>query len=169
MDDLVGLAASGVSGGVVGVVGNFLNRVFGVWESKVKFEQQFKLMTLQAEADARKEAHEVELIGLEMQAHAAETEHAIELTDVAGGWDAFNTSVRNETEAESTSGVAAFIRTTMRPFLTYGMWLGGLGLVITGAADQQTSAQFINAVVFTGTSATLWWFGERNAVRSQLK
>lgn len=163
MADWVSLLNAGTGGGLIGMLGSIVTRVGAYFEHRQKMEQ----LRFQAEIDARKEVHELALLDLQMKANAAETEHAIELADTTGQWATKAASYElDDGQAEKAGPVANFIRTTMRPFLTYGMFGAGAVFVGFGVAGPEERAQFVNSIISLGSMCTMWWFGERSAHRS---
>jgi hypothetical protein len=161
--DILGLGASAASGGLFGVLG----AAFGAW-MKHK-ERQQKAIEQKAERE-----HELKLIELRMQSTSQE-----------GAWNGLTTSIHAQAELDkhqTNLPLVVAIKSLFRPFLTLSLWvavgwlmhlvlMGSLQTYLTLASENQTifsSAEIVNLVkyvvystVFSATTATTWWFGER--------
>jgi len=161
--ELLGLGASAASGGLFGVLG----AAFGSW-MKHK-ERQQKAIEQKAERE-----HELKLIELRMQSTSQE-----------GAWDGLTTSIHAQMELDkhqTNLPLVVAIKSLFRPFLTLCLWgavawlmhlvlMGSLQNYLSMASQAQTifsSAEIVSLVryvvystVFSATTATTWWFGER--------
>jgi hypothetical protein len=150
--DIGGLASSALGGGLFGFVGQMANRAFGIWETKEK----------------RKDAklayeHELALIDKQMQAGREETEQELAVTATAGSWDGLRASVEADAKGGDSYRWVSAIRTLTRPFLTLETQLGVIVLLFlakdAGRADLVDTVA--ETILFSASTALLWWFGER--------
>ena len=152
MADLVGMAASAAGGGLFGLIGTVIGRVAGVVEAR------------QAQAHERARwAHEGELLKLQMQAKAAESESALRLAETSGAWAGLSASMAAEAAIEDSYRWVNAVRALTRPALTVLLW-GITGAVFAGA-DAAGREGIVETSTFAATAATLWWFGDRSPRR----
>lgn len=150
--DLGGIATSAFGGGLFGFVGQMANRAFGIWETKEK----------------RKDAklayeHELALIDKQMVAREQETEQELQITATAGSWDGLRSSVEADAKSPPSYAWVAAVRSLVRPFLTLETQIGVVILLFIAkdagrAALMDTVAE---TILFSASTALLWWFGER--------
>lgn len=169
--DLLGLGASAASGGLFGVLG----AAFGAW-MKLKERKQKAI----EQKDQRE--HEIRLIELQK-----------ELNSQDGAWQNLRTSIEAERElvkATTNLPIVQAIKSLFRPFLTLFLWLAvgvEMHLVLTGVLSEYIqSAQdqsklfsleemtnlvryIVYSTVFSATTATTWWFGERALSLPEMK
>ena len=162
MTSIVDILTAGSGGGLLGIFGQTMNRVVGMLEHKQVMEK----LRFEAEVAGRKDLHEIELLNLEMKATTVEKEHAIELTNVQGDWEIKKASYALDDGADKAGPTAAFIRTTMRPFLTYGLLTAAMLLTIMGFGGPDTKSKVIEATISMGCMCVAWWFGERGSIRA---
>lgn len=168
---VLGLGASAASGGLFGVVG----AAFSAW-MKVK-ERKQKAIEQQAERD-----HELKLIDMQMKSNSQE-----------GAWAGLTTSLQAQKALDAnTTNIPAVmaIKSLFRPALTLFLWLAvgwEIHTVLTGAMTDYlstASAQqtlftvaeltalvkyIVYSTVFSATTATTWWFGERGLSLPEMK
>jgi len=152
---LVDAGTSAMSGGIFGLIGHVATKVAGYFET----EQQFKLK--QAEW-----AHENDLIKLQMQAKAAETENEIQIAGASGSWSGLTASLNAETAIGVTYPWVNAVRALVRPALTFGLaaFLCAAFFALTpGDIDR---AYVANSLVFAAVTAIVWWFGDRAPKRA---
>jgi hypothetical protein len=169
--DILGLGASAASGGLFGVIGS----AFGAW-MKLK-ERKQKAIEQKEERD-----HELKLIELQMQMKSQD-----------GAWSGLTTSLQAQVELDKHQTNMPWVvamKSLFRPFLTLSLWLAVMWLtylVLTGSlqtysalasSDQTifTSAEIVSLIkyvvystVFSATTATTWWFGERALSLPEMK
>ncbi|MEZ5998905.1 MAG: hypothetical protein R3B98_09455 [Hyphomonas sp.] len=152
MADIAGLAASAAGGGLFGLIGTVIGRAAGMIEAR------------QAQAHERARwAHESDLLKLQMQAKAAESENALRLAEASGAWAGLSASLAAEAAiGESYKWVNA-VRALTRPLLTLLLW-AITGTVFAGA-DAAGREGIVETATFAATAATLWWFGDRSPKR----
>lgn len=173
MESILGLLGAGAavaSGGIFGVLG----AAFGAW-------QKGKQIKLEMEERNHNRLHEKEMFRLQMESKSQEGSWAtLEATHEADAVSALQ---------ENYMWVRA-IKTLFRPALTAGLWgavAWELNLILSGAlttyVDQALSRQAIftpteivelvryvvYSTVFSATTATTWWFGERALTMPQMK
>jgi hypothetical protein len=161
--DLMDILTAGTGGGLIGIFGNIANRFVGMWEHKQKMEE----LRFKAETDKRKDDHEINLLRLEMESTARETEHSIELANVQGDWDIKKASYALPDDGDRAGPIASFIRTTMRPFLTYGLLMASAVFVGFGVGGESVRQEFILSTISMGSMCVAWWFGERSTMRTK--
>lgn len=147
---LVDAGTSALSGGLFGLVGNAVTKVAGYFEAEQAFKQK------QAEW-----SHETDLLKLQMQAKAAETENEMQLAAASGSWTGLASSVSAETSIGATYPWVNAVRALVRPALTFGLaaFLASAFFVMTpGDIDR---AYVADSLVFAAVTAIVWWFGDR--------
>jgi hypothetical protein len=160
--DILGLGASAASGGLFGVLG----AAFGAW-MKLK-ERKQKAIEQSAERE-----HELKMMEAKMA-----------LVSQGASWDAMETSHRSEIALNGQDNYkwVVAIKSLFRPALTLFLWLAvgwQLMIVLTGTLTEyltiaETKAALftteeltalvkyiVYSTVFSATTATTWWFGER--------
>ena len=159
---ILGVGASVASGGVFGLIGS----AFGAW-MKTKERKE------QAISQEKEREHERKMFELQMQS-----------TSQDGAWTGLETSLR---AAASINGQENYkwviaIKSLFRPFITLFLWVavgfeivmvmdGQLGVYIASATAntalfsaveiQELVKYIVYSTVFSATTATTWWFGER--------
>jgi hypothetical protein len=170
--EILGLGASAASGGLFGVLG----AAFGSWMKHKERKQ--KALDQQAERE-----HELKLIELKMQSNSQE-----------GAWDGLTTSIQAQRTLDSqttNNTIVVGIKSLFRPFLTLFLWLAVawmMNLVLTGQLNLITQEAtlvgnvlfttaeltalmkyIVYSTVFSATTATTWWFGERALSLPEMK
>ena len=154
MSDLFGVAASAAGGGVFGVLGTALGRFASFFESR------------QANAHEKDRwVHEAKLLELQMKAREVETEAEVLLAETAGSWDGLKASMQAEAAIGASYRWVDAIRGLTRPTLTVLLWLIA-GVFFFFPAQESDRTAIIEAATFAATGATLWWFGDRGALRN---
>ena len=152
---LLGGGASALTGGVFGLAGNIASKAFGYFETRQAFQQRLAEWT-----------HESELLKLQMQAHAAETEQEIRVAENAGSWRGLEASVNSETALGISYPWVNAIRALVRPALTLGLALF-LGVAFFALAPSDSERNYVaDSLVFAAVSAIVWWFGDRAPKKS---
>ncbi len=152
MENLTGLAASATGGGLFGLIGTVLGRVAGFFERRQE----------QAQERARW-AHESELLKMQMQAKAQETEAEIALAETTGSWDGLKASMQAEAAIGASYPWVNAMRGLTRPVLTLLLWLISVSIFV--GADPEGQQAITETATFAATAATLWWFGDRGPRR----
>jgi len=148
--DLLGTGASALSGGLFGLVGNIATKVFGYFEAKQAFAQK------QAEW-----SHESELLKLQMQAKASETEQEIHVAESQGSWSGLGASVTAEGELGATYPWVNAVRALVRPALTLGLSTFLASAFFALAPGDIDRAYVADSLVFAAVTSIVWWFGDR--------
>lgn len=152
MADLIGLTASAAGGGLFGLIGTALGRIAGYFERK------------QSQAHERARwTHESELLKLQMQARAEETEAEIALAETTGSWSGLKASMQADAAIGASYSWVNAIRGLTRPALTLLLWMIAVGIYL--GADAAGRAAITETATFAATAATLWWFGDRGPRR----
>jgi hypothetical protein len=145
-----GAGASALSGGLFGLVGNIASKIFGYVEARQAFTQK------QAEW-----AHECELLKLQMQARAAETEQEIRVAESQGTWTGLASSVGAESAVGASYPWVNAVRALVRPALTLGL-AGFLASAFFAMAPGDIDRAYVaDSLVFAAVTAIVWWFGDR--------
>ena len=152
MADLIGLTASAAGGGIFGLIGTALGRFAGYFERR----QQ------QAHERARW-GHESELLKLQMQARAEETEAELAIAETAGSWEGLKASMASDAAIGPSYLWVNAVRGLTRPALTLLLWLIAVGVYL--GADTGGRQAITETATFAATAATLWWFGDRGPRR----
>lgn len=161
MDELFGVGASAVSGGLLGVIGAGIGRGLGFLEQRASFAQE-----------RARWAHELKLHELQMQAKAAETESELAVMAAQGSYQGLTASLEAEAKIAASYKWVEAVRALVRPVLTPMLWLMYLAvfqMVASGNAARYLSPEaaddlvgyLVANVAFAATAATLWWFGDR--------
>ena len=152
MEELIG---SAVGGGLLGVLGNFANRAFGIWERREERENM-----------RREHAHELAMIQEQRVTRAQETEAEIVTTQVEGSYEGLEASLKHDASLRDVSPWVNNIRALVRPTLTGTLSAAMITMAFVFGEDLQYTVA--EAVVFTGVTAITWWFGDR-AERARLQ
>lgn len=164
MEELLGLAPAAVGGGVFGLVGSLLGRGLGIFEAKQRRLEK-----------AQDHAHEIALLDKQREIKQAETENEIALEDAKGKWGGLSESIRAEAANVSYKWVAAtksMVRVVMTPTLWFLVgWIvyllknGDLAAYMDAGEASALIAYVVKSIIFTATTATAWWFGDRAPTR----
>lgn len=165
MADLLSLAATGASGGLLGglfgIAGQIGNRAMGVWEAREKRKDQ----VLAYAQEEKRWAQEAVLLRLQREARAEETEQELAIAAANGSWAGLNASIAAEAAGPPSYKWVGAVRTLVRPVLTLSFMLLTAAIYFTlrgdDPGDAAVKARLVEDVVFVTTAAALWWFGER--------
>lgn len=184
--DIVSLITSAFGGGLTGLIGGAVQKVF-----------EYKTKKLEIEAAKEKYTHEVALRKVDAEIMkeewAARTKVAdieatakIEVADSAAFAESLKTENKNYLDYLDKLNdkqdwffvILEFIRGSIRPFLT--VYLCGVTTLIYLKAARLLSAdvilpgmaydlltQIINTVLYVTTTCVLWWFGTRNSEKKR--
>jgi hypothetical protein len=150
LGDLLGTGASALSGGLFGLVGNIATKAFGYFEAKQAFVEK------QAEW-----SHETDLLKLQMQAKAAETEQEIHIAESQGSWSGLSASLAAEGALLSSYPWVNAVRTLVRPALTIGLTTFLAAAFFAMAPGDIDRAYVADSLVFAAVTSIVWWFGDR--------
>jgi len=155
LGDLLGTGASAMTGGLFGLVGNIAARVFGYFEAKQAFTQK------QAEW-----GHETELLKLQMQAKAAETEQELRIAESQGSWSGLTASLTAEGAIGTSYPWVNAARALVRPTLTIGLSAFLACAFFAMAPGDIDRAYVADSLVFAAVTSIVWWFGDRAPKKS---
>lgn len=164
--EMLGLSASG---GIFGVLG----AAFGGW-------MKFKERKQKAKEDVDLREHQVRMINLQT-----------ELKMQQSAWNSMTQSQQSETALNSQENYkwVIAVKSLFRPFLTVILWvfvLIQLSIILTGSLQEYLKLAndssilsteelitiiryVIYSTVFSATTATTWWFGERALSSPEIK
>ena len=150
LGDLLGTGASALSGGLFGLVGNIATKVFGYFEAKQAFTQKLAEWS-----------HESDLLKLQMQAKAAETEQEIHVAESQGSWSGLSASLSAEGALGASYPWVNAARALVRPALTLGLATFLATAFFVMAPGDIDRAYVADSLVFAAVSSIVWWFGDR--------
>lgn len=168
MEFLADIVGGFASGGITGIIG-------GILGAGVKF------LTIREERAAKREEREYEkdMLKLQMQAKAAETEQELAIVSQEGSWSGLEASYRADAVATANApSWANGVRALYRPLLTTLLIVmaGWMFFLLTQAFergeglfaavfDQNEQAELIKYMVYsifyTASTAALFWFADR--------
>lgn len=144
--------------------GSFLGGILALGTSWLNHRQTMAFEQLRFQNRELELNHELQLIPLEMERGAMESEAAIELTNSQGSWAGLAASYQEAASIGGTYKWADAVRTLVRPVLT----LGGVGAMIGAAygfAGPEAQSESAAALLMTAQTASTWWFGDRAIAR----
>jgi hypothetical protein len=150
LGDIIGTGASAASGGLFGLVGNIATKIFGYFENKQAF--------IQKEAEWQ---HETDLLKLQMQARAAETESEMKVAEAQGTWGGLTGSVAAEAAIGASYPWVNAVRALVRPTLTVGLTTFLATAFFAMAPGDIDRAYVADSLVFVAVTSVVWWFGDR--------
>jgi hypothetical protein len=169
MEWITGILGSAASGGVFGFLGSAVGAAFKYFQTR----QQQKF-------EEKKWAHELCLIDREHERSREEDEHELAVISQQGAWSGLETSIQAETAVGETYKWVNAIKALYRPVLTTGLVIvayiifNDLLAVMTGnGADILAPGVFtpaeakdllvynVNSLIFSASTAIVWWFGDR--------
>lgn len=174
--DLIGaVSASGVLGGITGLIGN-----------ELKSRRELKMMKLQGEMEqaawperekvrehemamrSGSYGHEIELHGLNAKAKSEEDERKIIMQETEFSGKGLVASLKNDAPVPGEPMWVAAVRTLTRPVLITALVLM-LGLVFFNTPDAQRGP-IIKAIIYMTCVGVLYYFGDRpsSAMRKML-
>jgi hypothetical protein len=147
------ILGTALSGGLFGLIGNIAAKLFAYLESKQQFTER------QAQW-----SYETDLLKLQMQAPAPETEH-----DAApdASWSALNESLRDDALLASSYPWVNAVRSLVRPALTCGLAAVLAFAFFAMKSGDPERSYVIDSLVFAGVGAITWWFGDRAPRRAR--
>jgi hypothetical protein len=147
------ILGTALSGGLFGLIGNIAAKLFAYLQSKQQFIER------QAQW-----SYETDLLKLQMQAPAPETEHD---TAPDPGWSALNESLRDDALLASSYPWVNAVRSLVRPALTCGLAAVLAFAFFAMKAGDPERGYVIDSLVFAGVGAITWWFGDRAPKRAR--
>ncbi len=103
--------------------------------------------------------HDFRLLKLKREADRDQAEADIARAETEGSFAGLKASIQADAEVGESYRWVAAVRGLTRPALTFVLWL--IGLLVFFASTHEARQDFIDAVVFAATTATVWWFGDR--------
>ena len=144
---MVDILATILSGGATGILGALFSKGFGIAEK-----------WMDAKEKAADRLHELKLLDKQMEARAAETENERYIADA----EAFTASYKLHDNIGAGSQWVVNILRLVRPVLT--LLLVSISAVIFFSLqpeDVLMRETIVQGVIYTTTTAVLWWFGTR--------
>lgn len=157
MEEALGFVTSAAGGGLVGLVGTALGRVFGVVEARVKREDR----RLEMAHEKDKWDHEAELLAAQLEARKVETELAVMVEDARGSWKGLAASIDAEAKIGASYPWVEAVRSLTRPALTVLLVMILFVAWTSNSLTVEQRSSLMNALVFAATTAVVWWFGDR--------
>jgi len=170
--NLLGAGASAMTGGIFGMIGALLSGVAKYFQAKQ--EQDFK---------RQDQEHEKNLIELNMKALAHETENELAIASQKGSYLGLGKSLQAESSIGKSYRWVNAIRSLFRPLLTVSLLAISFLIFkdVMDAMDGEGSLSFdrkearellsyiVYSIIFSTSTAIVWWFGERSLMPSRLK
>ena len=168
LGDLLGIGASAASGGVLGLAGAVVGKVGQFFQSR----QERK-------AKQQDYEHELKLLERQQQRQSMEDAHETEMVHTRGSYTGLETSIEAEAQVRNVSQWVNNLRSLTRPTLTFGLvgivsWMfiilmnalqpaaqHALVDILGREAVVEILTYIIYSVVFSATTAVVWWFGDR--------
>ena len=164
--DLLSAGANAMSGGLLGLFGSLTGGVLKYFQAK------------QAQAFRKEEwDHERELLQLNMEARAMETEQELAIVSQSGSYEGLRTSVIADSRVGESYRWVNAVRSLFRPLLTTGLVVvsflifkdvmagletQGKSSLALGPGEARAILQYIvYSLVFSTSTAIVWWFGDR--------
>jgi hypothetical protein len=104
---------------------------------------------------------ETDLLKLQMQAKAAETEQEIHIAESQGSWSGLNASLTAEGALQSSYPWVNAVRSLVRPALTLGLATFLSAAFFAMAPGDIDRAYVADSLVFAAVTSIVWWFGDR--------
>jgi hypothetical protein len=164
-----GALGSAASGGILGFAGGVIGGVAKYFQEKQR--QAF---------EEKKWVHELELQRLEIQRDREEDEHELAVIAQQGAWQGLGQSIQADAAGATveTYRWSKAVKELYRPFLTTALFVlvyfifqdlmtlfkGGdatLAKVFTPVEAKALITYMVQSVVFTASTAGVWWFGDR--------
>ena len=145
MASIIGLGMDAAAGGVFGILGTAIGRAAGFFERGQAFKQE-----------QARWGHELNLHELNMKSRQQESEIERAIAHEQGSWLGLNASLAADAAiGEGSQWVINTLR-LVRPVITILLWL-----IVAWIFQKTQDPAIVEAAVFAGTAATLWWFGDR--------
>lgn len=104
---------------------------------------------------------ESDLLKLQMQAKAAETEQEIHIAESQGSWSGLSASLSAEGAVGSSYPWVNAVRALVRPALTLGLTTFLSAAFFAMAPGDIDRAYVADSLVFAAVTSIVWWFGDR--------
>lgn len=155
--NLVGGIANVASGGILGLFGSLLGGVFKFFQKKQ--ENSFK---------KEEWAHENDLLRLNMEAAKAQTDNELAIVTKQGSMGGLKESIRADSRVPASYPWVSAFKSLVRPFITF-LLIGIVVYMYSKGLPKELEMYVVQTVVFTASTAILWWFGDRAFTPSELK
>lgn len=163
MSELLNTFGAVASGGITGILGTVFGRVAGFFETKQKNAHDLKLLDFKQKQNShdltlqeREFSHERDMLEMNIEAHARETEQEIALINQKGSWAGIAASYAHDTAIGKASLWVINVLRLVRPLLTVMLLL-----LIPICHKLGLPVEILNAIIFAATGAVFWWFGDR--------
>lgn len=168
LNGLLGVGASVASGGALGLVGAVVGKIGQVFQAK----QELKAKKLDYE-------HELKLLEMQQSEKSREDLHEVSMVETQGSYSGLEASINAEAQISNVSVWVNNLRSLTRPFLTFSLlavvgWMfvtlmsaiqtgtdNALVALLGQAAVVDILTYIIYSVVFSSSTAIVWWFGDR--------
>lgn len=168
LGEVLGVGASVASGGVLGLVGSIAGKVGQLFQAR----QERKNRQLDYE-------HELKLLEMQHAQASREDLHEVDLMETEGSYAGLQASIEAEGRISEVSTWVNNLRSLTRPFLTFSLvgivtWMfivlmraiqtgteNALVDLLGSAAVIEILTYIIYSVVFSASTAVVWWFGDR--------
>jgi len=164
--DVLGLGATVASGGIFGLIGSGIGAVVKIFHRKEEFKRE-----------KWRGEHELILLDKHIERRAAETENEVKLLATEGSYAGLGSSIHHDQGLKGTPFTDA-IKSLFRPALTVmllvcTMWLyldlvraierqdNALRTIFDYAELKEIVRYIVYSVVFSTSTAVVWWFGDR--------
>jgi hypothetical protein len=167
--DLLGGATSAMSGGIFGFIGSAVGGIFKYFQVR----QQHKF-------EEKKWKHELVLLDKEHERDRQEDEHELSVISQQGAWSGLTTSIQADSVTGETYKWVNAIKTLYRPLLTTGLVAiaylifkdllvmvdGNTTVLVPNNIFSPEQAKelivyTVYSLVFSASTAVVWWFGDR--------
>lgn len=168
LTSILGVGASAATGGVLGLLGSVVGKIGQAFQlrqerkdKKLDYEHELKLLEMQHAQASREDMHEMDML---------ETE---------GSFAGLESSLSAAGNIKAASDWVRDVRALTRPFLTFSLvaLVAWMFIVLINAIQTGTSnalvgllgqdavidilSYIIYSVVFSASTAVVWWFGDR--------
>ncbi len=143
------LIANAASGGLLGVIGSFINKGFNVYDN---------IQTAKAQEIAN--THELALYEAQAKLKVIEEENQLMIANNTANAELRSASY--DLNFDSTNGnpkVTDFLR-LVRPILTF-ILISLVGVIWAFTGDKSLNQELVDSILFCASSAITWWFGDR--------
>ena len=165
---VLGMGATMASGGIFGFIGAITGAVAKHFQAQAAHKREIELRDW-----------DMKMFDKQMAAKVQETENEIALVSAEGGWEGLNQSIQADASLAQHSGsIVNGVKSLFRPFLTtllvivtayifHVMWSsltssdGAILTIFTTDQIKDMLAYVIYSIVFSATTAVVWWFGDR--------
>ena len=165
---MLDMVLSVLTGGATGLIGTAISGILGLFQSRADYRHEVDLRRLDIEL-AKAEAGAAEKVA------AVEAEGARDVAE----WEAMTASYREASTSLSGSDdgfmlrFAEFVRRMTRPGLTWVLVaiIAVIFFTIEAMAPgvEDIRPRIVNTILYVGSAAVLWWFGQRQIEKRAVK